>query len=442
MNKISDYYFSVVKVNSYSNKFDWKNPLSKGSSEKSSGSGFFIDKQGTIITCAHVIDSAEKVTISVPGEGISKEYDVDILSICPFFDIGVLRVKKYKVKKFLTMNNTVALKPGDEAIAVGFPLGQNNIKVTKGIISGKQDNFIQIDVPINPGSSGSPLIFKDKVIGINAAGITVAENVGFATPISKFDLIKHEMFKPKNVVYYPDELFEYQNSNKMFDKCLNSKCKGGVIITNVSPFFKNKSKISPGDILCKFNNHTIDYHGMTDKKWMGQSLDIDSLLSFIKLNDKVTIEYYSSNTGNKHIDEFKFSEFRYPIHEKFPSFEKIDYLIYGGMILMDLTSNHLNELDMINKSNVKFLDDKSTNKIIVTNILIESIVHELKIFKSGTIIKKVNDIEVSTLKDFKKAIKKDSCKNHIKIQDNNNKFVILNKKDIEKNDKSIKKIYK
>lgn len=442
MTKISDYYFSVVKVNAYTNKFNWGNPLSKGINEKSSGSGFFIDKTGTILTCAHVIDSAEKITISVPGEGISKEYDVEILSICPFFDMGVLKVKNYKVKKFLNLHSSgISLKPGDEAMAIGFPLGQNNIKITKGIISGKQDNFIQIDVPINPGSSGSPLIFKDKVIGINAAGITMAENVGFATPISKFDLIKEVMYKPKNIVHYPDDLFEYQNSNKMFDKCLNSKCKGGVIITKVNSFMKQNCNISPGDILCKINDYDIDYHGTTGKKWMGQNLDIESLLSFMKLNDKIKIEYYS-NGGKYNKDVFKFTEHKEKICEKFPSFEKVEYFIYGGMILMDLTTNHLNELNLVNKSNIKYLQSKSSSKIIITNILIESIVHDLKIFKTGSIIKKVNGIEVSNLKDFKKAIKKDICKDSIKIQDDDNKFVILNRKQVEKNDKAIKKQYK
>ena len=65
------------------------------------------------------------------------------------------------------------IKPGGDVYAIGFPLGQDNIKYTKGIIS-RQHTLIQTDTSINPGNSGGPLLLDGKVIGINTSGVVFA----------------------------------------------------------------------------------------------------------------------------------------------------------------------------------------------------------------------------------------------------------------------------
>ena len=91
---------------------------------------------------------------------------------------------------FMMKIMSMMAEPGEDAIAQGFPKGQDNIKYTKGIISGRQFGKIQTDTPINPGNSGGPLLSGNKVIGINSSGFLMANNIGYATPISYFYLLK------------------------------------------------------------------------------------------------------------------------------------------------------------------------------------------------------------------------------------------------------------
>ena len=84
---------------------------------------------------------------------------------------------------------------GTEVLSIGFPLGRNNLKITKGIISGRDMGKIQTTSPLNPGNSGGPMVIKDIIIGINSSGIMNASNIGFAVPISYFHTIKKQTEK-------------------------------------------------------------------------------------------------------------------------------------------------------------------------------------------------------------------------------------------------------
>ena len=444
--EIKSFYNSVVRVAVYSKSFDFENPQNMGNNTKSAGSGFFIDKEGHILTCSHVIEDATKVMINIPSIG-QTEHEAEVLGFCPYFDIAMLRVKNFKNKSFLKVHKAnVEVSPGSESYAVGFPLGQENLKITKGIISGQQDNYIQTDTPINPGNSGGPLIYNGKVIGINAAGITLMDNIGFAVPISRISLIESSLKKKRCLVMYPNEMFEHQRSDRDFNKCLKSKCAGGVIISKIyDNSLLSKVDLRVGDILCKINGVEIDYHGNMKRTWMGQKESIDNMLSSIKLNSIVKFDVFREGKLMK--TKFKFEEHSRPIREVYPQFEKVDYMVYAGIILMNLTANHLNsKCDLKNKKNAKYLqpENQGESKVIITNILIESIAYPMKILKKGDILQSVNGSSVSTVSDVKKALnnrKSNKCKNHVTIMNEDNKFVILKKDSVEKNNKEIKMIY-
>ncbi|MEM3074404.1 MAG: trypsin-like peptidase domain-containing protein [Candidatus Pacearchaeota archaeon] len=150
----------------------------------SQGSGFIITSDGYIVTNAHVLEGGRYVRVLlyqnnrwIPAEFIG--YDEN-------FDIAILKIsgENYDSLRFDDSSN---IKVGEKAIALGNPLGLS-FSVTEGIISAlhregpnKVPAYLQIDVPLNPGNSGGPLINKKgKVIGINNFKIRNSENLGFA----------------------------------------------------------------------------------------------------------------------------------------------------------------------------------------------------------------------------------------------------------------------
>lgn len=438
------YSHSVVRVIIYSNEFDFKNPYSKGKNIKASGSGFFIDKVGHILTCSHVVENASKVVVNITSEGL-KEFDVDVLGICPYFDVAMLKIRNFKVKHYLKLHSkTKNVVPSSESFAVGFPLGQENLKITKGIISGQQDNFYQTDTAINRGNSGGPLILKGKVIGINAAGIDSADNIGFAVPIHKVALIMNQLKKPKYIIHYPDISLhlDFQKTTKEIAKCVKSNCAGGVIVSKLydTDLFKG-SKIAEGDLLCKINSIKIDSYGNMDKKWMGQNMNIENMMSNIHLNSKVKLEYWKNGKHMK--DHFTMTEYKQKIRRVFPQYEPMDYIVFGGIVFMNLSLNHFT---LLGSDKYLMKDNRTESKVIIVNILMDSPIFQSQIFRVGDIVSSINGVDVSTLTDVRKIIKakqgkKSYCKDYVTIKNEINKIVIMNKKDISSSNALIKDAY-
>ena len=164
---------------------------------KSSGSGFVIDKQGTILTNAHVVDGAKKVSVRFSND---KTADAKILGADRSSDIAVLQIDPDGLDlTTLPLASAKDVEVGDPVVAIGNPFGQA-FSLTTGVVSAKQrsieglngfaiNDVIQTDAAINPGNSGGPLINSaGEVIGINsqiATGGGGGGNVGigFAVPI-------------------------------------------------------------------------------------------------------------------------------------------------------------------------------------------------------------------------------------------------------------------
>lgn len=431
MKNVKNLFKAVVRINAYNEEFDFINPMNKGNSTKSSGSGFFINKSGHILTCAHCVENAKKVTCNIPSEG-QTEFNVDILGICPFFDIAMLRIKNFKVQHVLKLATeevrATSVEPGSETYAIGFPLGTETLKITKGILSGIQDNFYQTDTPINPGNSGGPLMIGDYVVGINAAGILLADNIGYAVPTYRVDLIKDQLEKKNNLIHYPSLLLEYQKSNPKFKKCLKHNCDGGVIITSVpqDSVFR-QCKLKQGDVLCSINGIQIDAFGNMDTLWLNQKMNIKNFISNLKLDSTVKIVYYRD--GKKRNTRFKFKETKAAIRQIYPLFEKksFEFLQHYGMIFMNLSLNHLEKKELKNPETAKFILEKnqSDGKVILVNILSDSIVNDWKILSKGDIITHVNNKRISNIKEMKESLKTKLKCGSTSIKNSKNQIIYL-----------------
>ena len=137
----------------------------------STGTGFFVSNDGYMVTNFHVIDGATSITVVSPVE--KKEFQAIVIQSDPANDIAILKVEAKTVGIPLAASFSSA--KGEEVLTLGFPLvalqGQEQ-KATFGRInalSGIQNDirFVQIDVPIQPGNSGGPLLnIRGEVIGV------------------------------------------------------------------------------------------------------------------------------------------------------------------------------------------------------------------------------------------------------------------------------------
>lgn len=426
----------IVRIASQTIEYDWEKPFIIKEMKPSIGSGFFIDKNGHILTCSHVVDNAKKVYILIPSEGKDK-FECDVKGICPKLDLAILKIKNYKNKDYFQLGDSNKIKFGQDSMAIGYPLGQNNLKITKGIISGKEDGLFQTDTPINPGNSGGPLVIKNKVIGINTSGILDASNVGYATPINQYKLISDELKKGnRSIIYRPKLGISYNYTNSNFLDVLDSKCKNGIYINNInhkSPIYK--SGLEVGDILCSINGIKIDDYGMLNKNWFKDKMTLDEILLTIKTNSNINIEYSKNNKFIK--KNFKFEKFKLGVRYEYPIYEKVDYYIFSGLILMNLTRNHLCNKNLKIKLN-KFNNpiNRENPVLIVTDIIPNSFMHIQDVFNPGDIIIKINNHQVDNIESLKKYIKKPIIKNkkrYLSIEGNNGKKVIIKESELDHN---------
>ena len=165
--------------------------------QKGSGSGFLVSKNGQIVTNEHVVDGASRVTVRFGEHG--KALPARVVGEDATDDLAVLDVADAAVAKItpLTLGSSSGLRVGQSAIAIGSPFGLSGT-LTSGIVSAlgrdiqspnghKISGVVQTDAAINPGNSGGPLLdATGRVIGINSQIATESgsnSGVGFAIPI-------------------------------------------------------------------------------------------------------------------------------------------------------------------------------------------------------------------------------------------------------------------
>lgn len=155
-----------------------------------SGSGFIIDSSGYILTNYHVIENADRITVTLTD---GRVLNGDVIGTDPAIDVALLKVLSATPLPVAPLGNSDQLRVGEWVCAIGNPLGYVH-SVTVGVVSfmGRKlfdaslDDYIQTDAAINFGNSGGPLLnTRGEVIGINAAISSRAASIGFAVPINQ-----------------------------------------------------------------------------------------------------------------------------------------------------------------------------------------------------------------------------------------------------------------
>ncbi|HEY6659862.1 MAG TPA: trypsin-like peptidase domain-containing protein [Pyrinomonadaceae bacterium] len=165
--------------------------------QEGSGSGSILDQQGNILTNYHVIEGAQKLSVSMGGQ---KDYTARVVGGDPDTDLAVIRLieKPAGPLTVIPLGDSDKLVVGQKVLAIGNPFGLDRT-LTTGVISGLQrpirarnnrliEGAIQTDASINPGNSGGPLLdSRGRMIGINSQILSPSGSsagVGFAVPIS------------------------------------------------------------------------------------------------------------------------------------------------------------------------------------------------------------------------------------------------------------------
>lgn len=407
---------TVVQIYAQFAELDIRQPYKTPSQYQATGSGFFINEEGDLITNAHMVVHANNVLIQVPSLG-KQLLDCTVLSIAPERDLALLRIspegRKLLAKErgkfpYLKMGDSDQVRRADEVMALGYPLGQNSLKSTTGVISGRESNLIQMSAAINPGSSGGPLLnLNGEVVGINTAGITEAQNVGYIIPINELKTILPDMRKGK-ILHKPFLGIIFNNANEAAAEFLGNPQPGGCYIVEV---LKNSALytagVQRGDMIYEFNGHRVDMFGEMNVPWSEDKITITDYLGRLSIGDKIHLVVYRK--GDRKEIDVTLNQSQLPaIRKVYPAYEDIDYEVVGGMVIMQLTINHI--AAMANKAPglAAFAELKNQEEpvLVISHIFQTSYAARARIFAEGSTINEVNGEKVTNLYELRNALDK------------------------------------
>jgi len=229
------------------------------------GSGFVVSDDGVIVTNNHVVEDADKLTVTLKD---GREFEAKVLGLDPKTDLAVLKIETSEILPTVGWGNSDTIRVGDPVFAVGAPFGLSG-SVTSGIVSargreigsGPYDDFIQVDAPINKGNSGGPLFdSKGNVVGVNTAIYSPSGGsvgIGFSIPSDLAQTIVAEIVNTGSVErgWLGVQIQDVTND---IAKSLGLEKTQGVIVSEVEDNSPAKSSgLESGDIILSFGDVEI-----------------------------------------------------------------------------------------------------------------------------------------------------------------------------------------
>jgi serine protease Do len=245
-------------------------PMPRSFTQRALGSGVIIDKDGYIVTNAHVVKGADKIVVTLhDGHSHGRAVDAKVVGIDEKTDVALLKVPSSGDLPVLTLGDSDALHVGDWVVAIGNPFGLSET-VTAGIVSAKgrvigqgpYDDFIQTDASINPGNSGGPLLnLQGEVIGINSAIYSQSGGnigIGFAIPINLVKSVVAQL-KTHGKVIRGWLGVAIQDITPDLAKSFGLKQAEGALVADVTPDSPAaRAGLQRGDIIVEYNGTHIE----------------------------------------------------------------------------------------------------------------------------------------------------------------------------------------
>jgi len=354
-----------------------KDILGREINQKGLGSGFIISEDGYIFTNNHVVDKADKIEVRLAN---GKEYEAEVKGKDVATDLALIKIKVPAKLPYARLGDSDRSRIGEGVFAIGNPLGFDHT-VTAGIISAKgrmigagpYDNFIQTDASINPGNSGGPLCNMDgEVVGINTAIVAQAQGIGFAIPINMAKEILEDL-KTSGKITRGWLGLTSQDITDDIRQSLKLKDNNGALVGNVftgDP--AEKAGIKIGDVILEIAGQTVK-----DNRELGR------IAATLHVGNKVNVRVLRNG-----------KEITLPIviaERKDPG-EQISASEMFGMTAQEVTPEIAKAFALPEKTG-----------IIITDIKAGGVADEAGL-KPRDIILKVNNIEISGLKEYEIAL--------------------------------------
>ena len=344
------------------------------------GSGVIIDKKrGYILTNEHVIARSTKIKVVLQDE---REFEAELVGAAPDFDLAVLKIASKEPLPAIEMGNSGDLLIGETVIAIGNPFGFSQT-VTTGVISAlnravqTEDrvyrDFIQTDASINPGNSGGPLLnINGDLVGINTAIYSKAQGIGFAIPINKAKRVIDDLIKYGEVHIAWIGLF-VQDLDPRLAHYYNVPERKGVLISDVtdnSP--AQKAGVQPGDVVTAINGRAV-----TSKE------TYHAIIRDFAAGNIIPVKVWRN--GGAHVLEIHSLTFPEALAEAWA------YKALGVRV---------QELSAIHRLRFRI---PAEHGVMVTELRPGSYLDRIGA-RPGDVIRKINEVAVKTLADFKKGV--------------------------------------
>lgn len=359
------------------------------------GSGFIISADGYIVTSAHVVKDASKITIKLQD---GRELAAKTIGLDTHSDLAVIKVDAKKLP-VLAFGDSDQLEVGEWVVALGNPFGLSHT-LTAGIVSAKgrsgvgitdYENFIQTDAAINPGNSGGPLVnLESKVIGINTAIVSQSGGymgIGFAIPINLARTITDQLINKGSVsrgyfgVNIQDLTEELAKSFKIQSK--DGKPPNGVLVAQVMPDSPaSKSGIKQGDIITEMDDTPVktkvDFRNAIALSTLGST----HTLTVLRNGEKKTLKFSVSEKPEEEA-----------VAQAETTSKTIDKL---GIEIQNVTANIAERLEL-----------EDTNGVLISNVERGGIA-EFAGLRPGMVILEINRKQVKNVDEFVTAFEKAS----------------------------------
>jgi Do/DeqQ family serine protease len=372
---------------------------------QSLGSGVIVDgEEGYILTNEHVIARGSKIKVVLQDK---REFEAQLVGASPDFDLAILKIDPDEALPAIDMGNSDDLMIGETVVAIGNPFGFSHT-VTTGVISALNRSvqtedrtyrdFIQTDASINPGNSGGPILnIEGDLVGISTAIYSKAQGIGFAIPINKARRVMDDLIKYGEIQIPWLGLFVQELDRKLAFYFKIPEGEGVVIshVTEGSP--AQDTGLAPGHVITAVGGRPVTSR--------------DTFRSAIREyppGEVVPLEVWKD--GRSMVVKVP--------SEAFPEAlaEDLGYR-YFGVRVEEITP----------ELRLKFRAG-TTEGVMVSELRRGSYLDGIGV-RPGDVIRKINEVVVKTLEDFKKAVTRYRHKDSavLVIQRGNNQYYVTMK---------------
>lgn len=342
---------SVFKIQTISQTADYEQPWSQKPVQSSSGTGFYIGKEG-ILTNAHVVADAK--FLSVLRDGDDKPMSARVRFIAHDCDLALLEVMDPDYFKGTTPMTLADFPEVRESVnTIGYPTGGEQLSVTQGVVSrvsyrryvhtGSDAHLlVQVDSAINAGNSGGPVVQNGKVVGVAFQAQTAAENTGYIipTPVVRRFLkdIKdgHYDGHPAQGFWYMEEILENEATRNYHGL---RKGEGGIKMSAIASYSPVYGQLQRGDIVTAIDGNKIGVDGKIVA--FGERISFRANYDLKQRGDKVR---FNVLRDGKRIDVVVKLDAKGPLYDPGQRFTlRPRFFVYAGLVFSALTRNYLQD---------------------------------------------------------------------------------------------------